>query len=152
MYHFRITSLRGPLEAPGACTELRLEVDQEADELLGAVHAHTSFSQGQGGGLHGSTYSPRPLHERLRKNSSGTSGSTRKGEKREDVEQEDLADLAPDWELNDGFEWGLQASGPLEGEVRLNHNPGEHLHSCCNSNFFTINPFSHLFTAFPLDI
>lgn len=117
--NFRITSLGGALEAPGACTELRLEVDQEADELLGAVHAHTSYSQGQVGGPHGGTYSPRPLHERLRKNSSGISANTRKGELKDDVEQEDLADLAPDWELNDGFEWGLQASGALEGEVRM---------------------------------
>ncbi|XP_050737588.1 uncharacterized protein LOC127009028 isoform X1 [Eriocheir sinensis] len=108
----RITSLGGAVEAPGACTELRLEVDQEADELLGAVHAHTNFSQGQMGGPQGGTYSPRPLHERLRKNSA----SIKKGEQKDDVEQEDLADLAPDWELNDGFEWGLQASGALEGE------------------------------------
>lgn len=115
MHHYRITSLGGAVEAPGACTELRLEVDQEADELLGAVHAHTNFSQGQMGGPQGGTYSPRPLHERLRKNSA----SIKKGEQKDDVEQEDLADLAPDWELNDGFEWGLQASGALEGEVRL---------------------------------
>lgn len=93
-------------------------MDQEADELLGAVHAHTSFSQGQVGAPQGATYSPRPLHERLRKNSS-TSASVKKGERQDDVEQEDLADLAPDWELNDGFEWGLQASGAVEGEVRL---------------------------------
>lgn len=98
-------------------------MDQEADELLGAVHAHTSFSQGQVVGHQGGTYSPRPLHERLRKNSLGIAASIRKGEHKDDVEQEDLADLAPDWELNDGFEWGLQASGALEGEVRLISSP-----------------------------
>lgn len=93
-------------------------MDQEADELLGAVHAHTNFSHGQPGGSQADSYSPQPLHERLRKHS-GNTATLRKGEQKSDIEREDLADLAPDWELNDGFEWGLQASGALEGEVKL---------------------------------
>ncbi|MPC35174.1 uncharacterized protein E2C01_028592 [Portunus trituberculatus] len=106
----RITSLSGTCEASGACSELRLEVDQEADELLGAVHAHTSFSQP---GAPQANYSPKPLHERLRKYSGNP---LRRVEQKGDVEREDLADLAPDWELNDGFEWGLQASGAMDGD------------------------------------
>ena len=93
-------------------------MDQEADELLGAVHAHTNLSQGQPSGPQAGNYSPQPLHERLRK-CSGNPLSLRKGDEKGDIEREDLADLAPDWELNDGFEWGLQASGALEGEVRM---------------------------------
>ena len=92
---------------------MRLEVDQEADELLGAVHAHTNFSQP---GAPQASYSPKPLHERLRKYSGNP---LRKVEQKGDIEREDLADLAPDWELNDGFEWGLQASGAMDGEVSL---------------------------------
>lgn len=114
-----------------ACTRLRLEVDEEADELLGAVHAQTAEPQSQLIGHRLS--SPRPLHERLRKHTSGKSTAqlyqyplvvggtdTRLQDKTEAygfIEREDLDDLAPDWELNDGFEWGPQASAPLQDEV-----------------------------------
>ncbi|XP_042209776.1 uncharacterized protein LOC121857730 isoform X2 [Homarus americanus] len=116
-------------DAPGACTELRLEVDQEADELLGAVHAQTASSEN----LHPSSQpvvaddpSPQPLHERLKKCSSGnpvskTANSSNplcktKTFPQEDTEREDLDDLAPGWEFNDGFEWGPQAVGTHEVE------------------------------------
>ncbi|CAL4092723.1 unnamed protein product [Meganyctiphanes norvegica] len=76
--------------------------------------------------------SPRPLHERLSKavrgggsttgassggGGGGGSGGGRgggvgeaRGVNGEAIEQEDLDDLAPGWELNDGFEWEPQTS------------------------------------------
>lgn len=127
---YRNVTQSANIDAPGACTELRLEVDQEADELLGAVHAQTTSSQT----LHPSVqamvadgHSPRPLHERLKKCSSGnpvsktadSSNSLCKAKimLHEDTEREDLDDLAPGWELNDGFEWGPQAAGAHDMEV-----------------------------------
>ncbi|XP_045614364.1 uncharacterized protein [Procambarus clarkii] len=111
-------------DALGACTELRLEVDKEADELLGAVHAQTASSHT----VHPSSQAmaadgqfPEPLHERLKKYSSGNPVSKTTNSSsplcktrvmlRDDVERENLDDLAPGWELNDGFEWGPQGSG-----------------------------------------
>lgn len=122
------------IDIPGVCPELRLEVDQEADELLGAVHAQTSSNLSHcqthlpsGRSLLPDHHSPRPLHERLKKCSSGNPVSKTTPSvipdykfKGEDLEREDLDDLAPGWELNDGFEWEPQTSGDPDDEVRGN--------------------------------
>lgn len=125
----RNVTLSANVDAPGVCTELRLEVDQEADELLGAVHAQTTSSQPLHPGvpaLVSDGHSPRPLHERLKKCSSGNPVSKTADSSiplckakimvHEDTEREDLDDLAPGWELNDGFEWGPQAAGAHDME------------------------------------
>lgn len=118
------------IDIPGVCPELRLEVDQEADELLGAVHAQTSSNLSHcqthlpsGRSLLPDHHSPRPLHERLKKCSSGNPVSKTTPSvipdykfKGEDLEREDLDDLAPGWELNDGFEWEPQTSGDPDDE------------------------------------
>ena len=114
-------------ENPAPCSKLRLEVDQEADELLGAVHAQTVSDTSQpylSTVLFGSSYdglnrnpSPRPLHERMKKSSSGPRSDNvfgnyyidaKDSNKAREGELEDLDDLAPGWEFNDGFEWEHQ--------------------------------------------
>nr|XP_053650416.1 uncharacterized protein LOC128700948 isoform X2 [Cherax quadricarinatus] len=112
-------------DAPEACTELRLEVQQEADELLGAVHAHTSHESTMHPDvvhslLADESHSLPPLHERLKKYSCSNPVSKTascgipewrsKPASAAGAEREDLDDLAPDWQLNDGFEWGPQST------------------------------------------
>lgn len=109
-------------DAPEACSELRLEVDQEADELLGAVRAQTTSSlsrhpSGNQPVVTSDHSSQPPLHERLRKFSVGN--TVNKTLPQEDIEREDLNDLAPGWELNDGFEWGPQVAGSHQVQVGL---------------------------------
>lgn len=122
------------IENPAVCTKLRLEVDQEADELLGAVHAQTAseipppfanptvFSS-----VHNRLScnpSPRPLHERMKKCSSFSNSTKKNNEhvidcgsnKEREEEREDLDDLAPGWEFNDGFEWEHQPPNADEEE------------------------------------
>ncbi|KAK7075839.1 hypothetical protein SK128_009487 [Halocaridina rubra] len=121
----RTLSLDQSSENPALCTKLRLEVDQEADELLGAVHAQTVnditqscmnaavFSSNSFRELSCNS-SPRPLHERMKKSSNFISGQKRDQvhhtNKEVGEQQEDLDDLAPGWEFNDGFEWEHQPS------------------------------------------
>lgn len=128
--HRNDMSTSSNVDIPGVCSELRLEVDQEADELLGAVHAQTSRNLSHcqthlpsGLPVLPDHHSPRPLHERLKKCSSGnpvskTTPSVNQDYKfkGEDLEREDLDDLAPGWELNDGFEWETHTSGEPEDE------------------------------------
>ncbi|XP_068244293.1 uncharacterized protein [Palaemon carinicauda] len=117
----------GPgIENPAVCNKLRLEVDREADELLGAVRAQTVSDATQpfinpvlfGNSCEGhhENPSPRPLHERMKKTAHFNNFARREmvfsnncvNVKEKEGEREDLDDLAPGWEFNDGFEWEHQ--------------------------------------------
>ncbi|XP_064115740.1 uncharacterized protein LOC135221803 isoform X4 [Macrobrachium nipponense] len=125
----------GPVsENPAVCNKLRLEVDREADELLGAVHAQTVSDATQlfinpavfGSSCEGlqENPSPRPLHERMKKSAQFNNCTRREmvfssnfvNVKEREGEREDLDDLAPGWEFNDGFEWEHQPHAADEDE------------------------------------